>query len=120
MKQRTKEVYYCDHCNKHGLVKNAMERHILSCRKNPDNFHPCFTCKHFKQAKSEWWCASKDITLQSRSAHLRNCQKPYASTAIMPKDCDKYEFQGFKDENGVIEDPKFTDQYKQFMEGLGI
>lgn len=120
MKQRTKEVYYCDHCNKHGLVKSAMERHILSCTKNPDNFHPCFTCKHFRQHQVEWSCDAKGISLQSRSAHLRNCQKPCTHTVVMPKECNKYEFEEFKDENGAIEDPIFTDKYTSFMGRLEL
>jgi len=37
MESKTKQVYYCDHCKKHGLVRSAMERHELICKKNPDN-----------------------------------------------------------------------------------
>jgi hypothetical protein len=44
MKTRTKPVYYCEHCKKHGLSKPAMEHHENICHKNPENFRPCFDC----------------------------------------------------------------------------
>ena len=47
MKIKSKQVYYCDHCNKNGLSKHKMLEHENQCTKNPVNFHPCFFCKHF-------------------------------------------------------------------------
>lgn len=120
MKQKTKEVYYCDHCNKHGLVKSAMERHILSCTKNPDNFHPCFTCKHFSQV-TEWECLATNEFLQTRSYTLRNTEHKNEHPIVMPKECNLYIPKDWsKDETTYVEDPKFTEQYKKFMEGLPL
>lgn len=53
MKQKTKEVYYCDFCDKHSLQKNTMLRHINTCVKNPDNFRKCFTCKNLTNKEAE-------------------------------------------------------------------
>jgi hypothetical protein len=34
--EKTKTVYYCEHCKKHGLMRNMMERHERHCTLNPD------------------------------------------------------------------------------------
>ena len=44
MKTKTKNVYYCDFCKKHGLSKHAMEYHEKICSYNPANHRPCQTC----------------------------------------------------------------------------
>jgi hypothetical protein len=44
MKIKTKPVYYCDYCKKHGLSKPAMAHHEAICKRNPDNFRPCLDC----------------------------------------------------------------------------
>lgn len=35
MNAKTKTVYYCDHCKKHGLSRPAMENHERKCVRNP-------------------------------------------------------------------------------------
>ena len=35
MNVKTKAVYYCDHCRKHGLSRHSMERHEQGCTMNP-------------------------------------------------------------------------------------
>lgn len=47
MKTKTKEVYYCEHCKKHGLSKHKMEYHEKMCYKNPENIRPCYDCVFF-------------------------------------------------------------------------
>lgn len=36
MTTKTKTVYYCDYCKKHGLSRAAMEKHETKCTLNPD------------------------------------------------------------------------------------
>lgn len=36
MKTKFTRVFYCDHCKKHGLRVDAMERHELHCTLNPE------------------------------------------------------------------------------------
>jgi len=36
MRVETKQVYYCDHCRKHRLMRSAMEKHELYCTMNPE------------------------------------------------------------------------------------
>ena len=36
MIEKTKTVFYCSHCKKHGLSRRAMEKHELHCTMNPD------------------------------------------------------------------------------------
>jgi hypothetical protein len=36
VREKTKTVYYCDHCGKHGLRRNAMEAHEARCVRNPE------------------------------------------------------------------------------------
>jgi hypothetical protein len=47
MKTILKNVFYCDHCNKHMINKGAMSRHERFCTQNPNNWHKCFDyCEH--------------------------------------------------------------------------
>jgi hypothetical protein len=36
VKVKTKKVYYCDFCKKHGLSRVAMEKHECHCTLNPE------------------------------------------------------------------------------------
>lgn len=36
MTEKTKTVFYCDFCRKHGLSRRAMEKHELYCTMNPN------------------------------------------------------------------------------------
>lgn len=49
MRTETKSVYYCEHCNKHGLSKSAMTKHERWCSKNPINHKACYGCKYSKE-----------------------------------------------------------------------
>lgn len=51
MKTITKEVYYCEHCTKHGLSKSKMEYHEKICYSNPENIRPCYNCQHLGKKK---------------------------------------------------------------------
>lgn len=53
MKQVTKEVYYCDHCSKHGLSKWQMERHEKYCPKDPKNIPKCWGCANLVVHENE-------------------------------------------------------------------
>jgi hypothetical protein len=53
MKSKTKEVFYCEHCKKHGLSKSKMEYHEKACSKNPLNDRPCFHCKNLDKKETE-------------------------------------------------------------------
>jgi len=44
MREQKKSVYYCDHCKKHTLTKQSMEKHERRCTSNPDR--ECAMCKH--------------------------------------------------------------------------
>ena len=46
MKEITKKVYFCDHCNRLYQRGGACEKHETFCAKNPNNMRPCFDCKH--------------------------------------------------------------------------
>lgn len=48
MKTVNKKVFYCDHCNKHGLSKHAMSWHEIHCTKDPENIPACYECVHLK------------------------------------------------------------------------
>lgn len=53
MKQKTKEVYYCDHCKKHGLSKFHIARHEKYCINAPENRHACWGCSNLKKDAEE-------------------------------------------------------------------
>lgn len=51
MKEKVKNVYYCDHCKKHGLSKSAMVMHEVRCNKNPNNKRACFGCQFLEKVE---------------------------------------------------------------------
>ncbi|MFL5309503.1 MAG: hypothetical protein ACJ79H_03510 [Myxococcales bacterium] len=44
MNVKTKSVYYCEFCKKHGLSRPAMEKHERRCTMNPDR--RCGWCEY--------------------------------------------------------------------------
>lgn len=44
MYSKTKTVYYCQFCKKHGLSKQKMEYHEKTCNQNPENKRACHDC----------------------------------------------------------------------------
>lgn len=109
MKSKIKTVFYCDHCNKKGLVKSKMERHEELCPKNPVNARPCFSCYHltkkvttsiqrrpddldYKFNAELFYCNATKCFLHTPQAiakkktfELEEVSKP------MPNTCDSYE-----------------------------
>lgn len=94
MKTKTKEVYYCEHCKKHGLSKYAMGKHEKACRSNPDNYRDCFGCKccvertlevfiewssaeiHDTELKTVLFCTKRDTGLiPPKAEHKGNAHK---------------------------------------------
>jgi len=121
-----------------------MERHILSCTKNPDNFHPCFTCKHFEidEGFTEEWregggeiysedkpyknfvCrASKEYkAMHTKRAELKGLPLKYPNSFIdtecMPNSCELF-LSVHPTEPFTIE-PEFSGHFKKFMGDLGL
>lgn len=51
MIEKTKQVYFCEHCGKYYIRKYHAERHENGCHKNPDNLRICFDCEYCKPKK---------------------------------------------------------------------
>ncbi len=50
MRTKTKTVYYCEHCKKHGLCAGHMKKHEKHCTANPDR--DCRVCDNMQTR--EW------------------------------------------------------------------
>jgi hypothetical protein len=110
MKEKTKIVYYCGHCKKHGLVKYLMEYHEQICFKNPENNRPCFNCVHLVNKKNVsftsynyntfersntynvFFCLKKDVCLYTPQSEIRGNYLEFDdySNEPMPKECEFY------------------------------
>lgn len=107
MKVKTKEVYYCEHCKKHGLNKSQMEYHETICFNNPKNQRPCFNCHHLEKQEtiitgeyyngSEWerkvnlfYCKAKKTFLYTPKNEIKGNQFDLGddSNEKMPKSCE--------------------------------
>lgn len=53
MYSKTKEVYYCQFCKKHGLSKSKMEYHEKICGYNPENVRACHSCMLLEKKEIE-------------------------------------------------------------------
>lgn len=104
---KTKEVYYCEHCKKHGLSKSAMIYHESICFNNPINFRPCFGCNNLQKETarisgvyydgSEWfrnvdvfYCTKKDIYLHTPKNEIKKNAYDLDDyeNSPMPKKCE--------------------------------
>jgi len=108
---KTKEVYFCEYCNKLYQVKSACIKHEPHCKENPKNKHKCFQfCKHLKRTKgytgtcdgydtyvvpTEFLCEKKDCTMWSYIAERRDID--HCADERMPLECDCYEEFDFLD-----------------------
>jgi hypothetical protein len=48
-----KLVHTCEYCKKYYINRYFAEKHETACPKNPDNFRPCFGCRHLKKESVE-------------------------------------------------------------------
>lgn len=49
MKVKTKQVYYCEFCHRHRLVKSAIEKHEPVCTLNPNRICSWDIADHLRQ-----------------------------------------------------------------------
>lgn len=107
MKQKTKEVYYCDHCNRHMLNKGAMNRHELMCHLNPENFRACHLCVFLEKKDLEievdyygqestptvnvFHCQKKGVYMHTPQNEIKGNKFELGdySNDPMPKECDQ-------------------------------
>lgn len=79
MKKITKTVYYCEHCNKHGLSASAMTTHERKCMSNPENIRACLNCIFLeeieKQYTRKYQNAVDDFSYEDRVAKGFKCLK---------------------------------------------
>ena len=73
MKTKTKPVYYCDHCKKHGLSRPAMAHHEAICRSNPANLRPCFDCVNLTKSGTTIFYDNPDGTDDERTVSVMYC-----------------------------------------------
>lgn len=109
---KLKNVYYCEHCKKHGLNMRLMKYHEKVCSNNPKNDRPCFHCGNLikKQIEiygeyydnSEWnrnvellYCDTKKTFLYTPKNEIKGNQFDLGDepNEPMPKECNLYNNQ---------------------------
>ena len=107
MKEKIKTVYYCDHCNEKRFVKNAMVRHEIICKKNPNNKRACYGClfltkEDFEfeydsgheggiitETKKQTFCTKKDVFIATHYQEINQDDViHYDGVEMMPKSCE--------------------------------
>lgn len=104
MKTKTKEVYYCEHCKKHGLVKYMMIYHEKICNKNPENNRACIYCYYLEKRSTVvlvegyfepyekevevLYCTKKDIYLYPPRVEIKGNAFELDNNHPMPKECE--------------------------------
>lgn len=112
MQTKTKNVYYCEHCKKNGLVKWMIEKHERFCSSNPVNFSRCCNCVHvisetididysnggdenYTRTSSAFKCAVKKCGLIPLVARRKGLPERYPDTFLgaipMPSACWEFE-----------------------------
>lgn len=99
-------VYQCEHCPTKRFTKRAMQRHEQFCKRNPNNGHCCFTCKHLLRTTEEaavgadgqlvtakrtvFTCAALGKDLYSYVAERRNMLAYVGQAERMPLECPSH------------------------------
>lgn len=103
-------MYQCEHCKKKQQRAHTMKRHEQFCSKNPNNYHPCISCKHLLVDKfhvgadpnegygptcKTFYCNKLDIDMYSyRAEQMRLMEKypeDYEEKHRMPNSCKWHE-----------------------------
>jgi len=61
MRSEIRKMYFCEYCRKHYIHPGHAKRHEKFCKKNPNNKHKCFWCKHLLYEKGYWDCYDGDM-----------------------------------------------------------
>lgn len=107
MKELTRTIYTCDHCNRKMFVKHAAVKHEVACTKNPDNWSACSGCEHLKEIKKQvpderyldgeremngFYCEAKKIEMYPKKCEHKGLLKKYPDSfnglTVMPKECE--------------------------------
>jgi len=106
MKEQTKKVYSCDHCNRKMFVKGACIKHELVCTKNPINFFACSSCAHLEEIEKEIYvdtfmggynrkvkgfiCTKLNVNMYPPKAQKLADMYPenFDNEMVMPKECE--------------------------------
>jgi len=111
MKTKNKEVYYCDHCGKHGLSKHFMVRHEKICHKNKDNNRPCFDCEFLEKKQTKIlseYCFGSDC---ERAVDLFFCKSKKTFLYTPQNEVKGNRFELSDDENNPM--PKECSEFKK-------
>ncbi len=74
MKEATKTMYKCDHCNKWYQRKHACINHEEICFNNPENSRPCFSCHYLEKVKYDLFYDTFNGE-SKREIEIFQCQK---------------------------------------------
>lgn len=76
MKEITKTIYYCDHCNKRYIAqKKRMTRHELMCSANPENKRACYECVFLEEIPTWYYVKNVNGELEAKKAKGFYCKK---------------------------------------------
>lgn len=90
MKQKTKDVFYCDHCTKHTLSKHSMATHEEFCGHNPKNTFACSGCQFVQEVDDIYY---QDMEVQLRYKYFKCTkldQRMHPLKAVKKKLIEKY------------------------------
>jgi hypothetical protein len=100
-------VYQCEYCTTRRFTKNAATRHERYCKRNPNNQHRCFDCRHLLRTTEEagvgengqlitakrtvFHCGRFDKDLYSYVAERQNILHHVGAAERMPLTCAGHE-----------------------------
>lgn len=127
MKEETRKIYRCDHCEKYYLRKHFVEPHEILCKKNPENSRPCFECEYLSKLEcyvvdhTPWggenniemellYCNKKDHFLYTPQNETKQnyfdvlylkMNNEESSNEPMPKECEFIKLPGVFSQKGA-------------------
>lgn len=121
MKSETKEIYKCEYCKKHYLLKHAAIYHEALCFNNPENKRPCYQCQYLEKKEVEIYsgfddCMSSEPINIKRHFFFCTAKQQFLYT---PQNEVKGNYNHVDTEGGVFENypmPKECEVYVNALE----
>ena len=137
MKEITTTIYECEYCKKYYKRKHHAVIHEKTCKKNPDNLHPCKHCKYFGLeevlivgktsnslilekgdiSENAFYCYAKKVALHTNKREVRNIYYKYDGVENMPMpkvgECDRFEVM-----SNSVDEYKSLEMYTEYLKDI--
>lgn len=117
-------LYKCDHCKKEYKRKNYCTKHEKRCYRNPENFRPCWACKHFGKRSVEVQISGSDCygeeIFGDRNVHYCSKFQTFLQSPQTILKGNAYDLQDLPVQYMPVKCEHSVDQWSEFMNDIHL